>query len=207
MKTTTRFSPAFLLLLAGLLGLSTAGTAQAQTTCAAPTNVYMSTRFGADTVTFTPVSGATNYFVSLAINNTIIQTVTVPAPPVRVTPLPPNTGFTVCVEAICPSGRSPSSCTSFRPAALATGPGTLAAGISLAPNPARGTATLTLPAGLLRQAVAVTLSNALGQVVRTYPPINTPVPAALDLTGLAAGVYQVRLLTAEGAVSKRLLVE
>ena len=83
----------------------------------------------------------------------------------------------------------------------------LAAQVQLYPNPAHHAATLTLPAGLRRPAGGVTLSNALGQVVREYPAPGSAGSTELDLTGLAAGVYTLRLTTAQGPVSKRLLVE
>ena len=82
----------------------------------------------------------------------------------------------------------------------------LAAQVGLFPNPAHRAATLTLPAGLTRLAGGVRLSNALGQLVREYPALSRG-STELDLTGLAAGVYTLRLTTAQGPVSKRLLVE
>ncbi|GAA4049516.1 hypothetical protein GCM10022409_40140 [Hymenobacter glaciei] len=68
------------------------------------------------------------------------------------------------------------------------------------PNPAHGTATLRLPAGTARQ--PLTLSDALGRLVRQYPaPVGAE--AVLDLRGLPAGTYLVRC----GELTHRLVVE
>ena len=84
---------------------------------------------------------------------------------------------------------------------LANAPGLNEALLTLAPNPARSTATLTLPAAI--QARAVTVADALGRVVRQAA---LPAPATaltLDVTGLASGVYAVRC----AAATARLVVE
>ncbi|MDO7854265.1 T9SS type A sorting domain-containing protein [Hymenobacter convexus] len=70
----------------------------------------------------------------------------------------------------------------------------------LFPNPAHGAATLRLPVGAPR--LPISLSNALGQVVRRYPAPTTA-EAALDLRGLPAGAYVVRY----GEYTQRLVVE
>ena len=70
----------------------------------------------------------------------------------------------------------------------------------LYPNPAHGTATLRLPATAPRQ--PLTLTDALGRVVRRYPAPATA-DVELDLRGLPVGSYVVRC----GAVSQRLVVE
>ena len=70
----------------------------------------------------------------------------------------------------------------------------------LFPNPAHGTATLRLPAAAAR--LPLTLTDALGRLVRQYPAPAGP-KAVLDLRGLPAGVYLVRC----GELSQRLVVE
>jgi len=79
--------------------------------------------------------------------------------------------------------------------------------VGLYPNPARSAVWLDLPASLQHQALTVTLVNALGQPVRTWPLPAAAGHQALPLTGLAPGVYTVRLSTAAGIMAKRLLVE
>ena len=92
---------------------------------------------------------------------------------------------------------------------LATAPAALAALVSLAPNPAHHQAALVLPRALrARQATTVTILNTLGQTVgqHRFGP-GAPEMLDLPLVGLAPGLYIVRVLTAVGAVSRRLVVE
>ncbi|MFD1469533.1 DUF4394 domain-containing protein [Hymenobacter caeli] len=90
---------------------------------------------------------------------------------------------------------------------LATAPAAISQQVSVFPNPARGTVSVGLPAALARQATEATLVNALGQtVLRATLPAGTAAHA-LALPGVAQGVYTLRLLTADGTVSKRLIVE
>lgn len=68
---------------------------------------------------------------------------------------------------------------------------------------AHGTATLQVPVGL-RPGPAVLL-NALGQTVRQLP--LTSASTTVDLCGLAAGVYTLRLTAGGYTLAKRLVVE
>ena len=83
----------------------------------------------------------------------------------------------------------------------------LAQAATLHPNPATGRATLTLPAAPAGP-VRVTLLNALGQRVGQYEARGGGVlTQALELGGLAPGVYAVRVRTSAGSFAKRLVVE
>lgn len=75
--------------------------------------------------------------------------------------------------------------------------------LTLFPNPAQGTATVrfTLPPGTAR--AALTLHDALGRLVRTLPLAAAEAPAALNLRGVAAGVYTAALTGADGRVLAR----
>ncbi len=92
---------------------------------------------------------------------------------------------------------------------LAAADPSLAAQVSVFPNPASQAATVAVPAGLLAQPATLALFNALGQAVRTLAvpaaPAATRLP--LDLRGLPTGVYTLRLATGQGPVTKRLVVE
>jgi hypothetical protein len=89
----------------------------------------------------------------------------------------------------------------YDPAApLATTAAKATPAAQLFPNPAHGTVTLRLPAGAPRQ--PLTLTDALGRIVRRYPAPATA-EAELDLRGLPAGVYVVSC----GDYSQRLVVE
>jgi len=92
---------------------------------------------------------------------------------------------------------------------LAVAPASLAQQVALYPNPARGTVLVDLPAALRQQAIALTVVNALGQTVHTLtlPATGTAEARSLPLTGVAVGVYSVRLATGQGLVTKRLVVE
>ena len=83
---------------------------------------------------------------------------------------------------------------------LATAAAQAAPAAQLFPNPAHGTATLRLPAAAAR--LPLTLTDALGRLVRQYPA-PAGLEAVLDLRGLPAGVYLVRC----GELSQRLVVE
>ena len=73
--------------------------------------------------------------------------------------------------------------------------------LALVPSPARSRTTLALlPSELTR---SLSLLDALGRPVRTYPLPAHATEATLDLTGLAPGLYVVRC----GAASGRLMVE
>ena len=96
----------------------------------------------------------------------------------------------------------------FSPQPLATAPAALTQQVGLYPNPAKTAAFLELPASLGRQAITATLVDALGRVVRTtLLPAQGALAHQLDLRGLSAGVYALRLNTSAGTVVKRLTVE
>lgn len=81
----------------------------------------------------------------------------------------------------------------------------LSAQVSVYPNPARETVYVRLPGG--QQPATVSILNTLGQRVRRQQvPAGAPA-AALSLTGLAKGVYSVRVALPAGTVTKRLVVE
>ena len=78
------------------------------------------------------------------------------------------------------------------------------AGFTVAPNPARGTATVQLPA--LPGAATLTVLDALGRTVRTQSAVSNA-RAELDLAGLPAGLYVVRVAAGSSSATRRLVVE
>ncbi|MFD2787593.1 DUF4394 domain-containing protein [Hymenobacter rubripertinctus] len=92
---------------------------------------------------------------------------------------------------------------------LANAPAALVRQVNVYPNPARGQVSIVLPAQLRQQPVQVSLINTIGQQVlrRTLNVSNSVAATELSLSGVAPGVYTVRLQTAGGTVSKRLMVE
>jgi endo-1,4-beta-xylanase len=83
------------------------------------------------------------------------------------------------------------------------------AGIFCYPNPAQGgRVALSLPASLRNQPLDVALLNSLGQtVLHCTLAASADATQALELPGVARGLYTVRLLTSAGTFSQRLTVE
>ncbi|WP_226164016.1 fibronectin type III domain-containing protein [Hymenobacter terricola] len=194
------------------LPFTTTGTAP---TCAAPTGATAaSTGPTTARVSFTPTAGVTSYTVTYTAAGGSAQTLT-PNPtasPVVLTGLLPGVAYTVTVASNCPSGPASLPVLATFATPLASRSGALADQLSLYPNPAHHSATLTVPAALLRQASLLTLSDALGRTVRqryVTPTAGTAADtrAELDLTGLPTGVYLVRLLSNAGPLTKRLVIE
>ena len=78
------------------------------------------------------------------------------------------------------------------------------AGLSLLPNPAHGRATVLLPA--VGGIATLAILDALGRTIRTQAAA-TNAPAELDLTGLAPGLYAVRVQVGAATARRRLVVE
>ncbi|MGI4863105.1 MAG: T9SS type A sorting domain-containing protein [Janthinobacterium lividum] len=95
----------------------------------------------------------------------------------------------------------------FSPQPLATVPAALAQQVALYPNPATTSAQLELPPSLSRQPVTATLLDAVGREVRTQVLPAGQASHALQISGLATGVYALRLRTEAGVVVKKLVVE
>ena len=93
--------------------------------------------------------------------------------------------------------------------ALATAAALTAAEITLYPNPAHAAFTVLVPGAAGAAQLHADLLNALGQVVRRQA---AALPAAgtrlvVDATGLAAGVYTLRLQVGATAVAKRVVLQ
>jgi hypothetical protein len=93
------------------------------------------------------------------------------------------------------------------PTVTSSQPGAPPATLRVHPNPAHHTATLTLPA--LPGLSTLVLTNAVGKIARAVD-LPTAQPASaypLDLTGLAPGLYLVRLRSGGTQLTQRLVVE
>ncbi|MGI4866426.1 MAG: T9SS type A sorting domain-containing protein [Janthinobacterium lividum] len=75
---------------------------------------------------------------------------------------------------------------------------------ALYPNPAHGTTTVRVPAGT--GPATLTLVDALGRTVRTQPA-TAGTDNALDLSGLAPGVYALRVQLGEALATRQVVVE
>jgi hypothetical protein len=91
-------------------------------------------------------------------------------------------------------------------ARLATASPTALAGLSLAPNPAHGTALVRVPAVPGAAQATLTVRDALGRVARTQPAA-TGDTCPLDVAGLAPGMYVVQVQAGAELATQRLLVE
>ncbi len=98
----------------------------------------------------------------------------------------------------------------FSPAtALAATASLTASAVSVYPNPAQGRFTVRVPAVAAANTVQAELLNALGQVVRRQ---SAALPAAgatlaVETTGLAAGVYTLRLTAGASTLAKRVVLQ
>jgi hypothetical protein len=120
--------------------------------------------------------------------------------------LTPSYQFTVTNAAALITGRFELVFSPQQP--LATVPAALAQQLALYPNPAQQAAFVELPASLGRQAVLASLIDALGRQVRaTTLPAQGTLAHRLDLSGLAIGVYALRLSTSAGVVVQKLVIE
>ncbi len=99
----------------------------------------------------------------------------------------------------------------FQPAGkvLAAANSLQAAQVMLYPNPAHGQFTVVLPPVVGQSSVQATLLNALGQAVQTRTiALNTAgATAEYSTTGLAPGVYMLRLEAGGPAIVRRVVVE
>ena len=96
----------------------------------------------------------------------------------------------------------------FSASVLATAPAALSQQVSLYPSPTKGAAFVELPASLGGRAIQGTLVDALGRTVRTIAlPAQGTAAHKVDVSGLTAGVYALRLNTSAGMVVKRLVIE
>jgi hypothetical protein len=99
----------------------------------------------------------------------------------------------------------------FGPAANPTAvkPSALADMVQLFPNPAHASFTLVLPAEMGRASVSAKLFNQLGQVVaqRNLSVTAAGASSQFDVSGLAPGIYSLRLTGGPAQVVKRIVVE
>lgn len=91
--------------------------------------------------------------------------------------------------------------------ALATTSASLNAQVAVFPNPAHTAAFVELPTSVSRSAATAALVDALGRTVRTFALPAGLSTHALPLAEVAAGVYSVRVATAQGTITKKLVVE
>ena len=91
-------------------------------------------------------------------------------------------------------------------AGLASASSAASGALSLSPNPAHNRVTIQLPTIPGATTATLTILDALGRTIRTQTaPTNAQ--ADLDLTGLAPGLYAVRVAAGGSTATRRLVVE
>lgn len=93
---------------------------------------------------------------------------------------------------------------------LATTAQALGAQIQLYPNPASTSLRVLLPAARTSTAVSASLLNTLGQTIRTQrlnATAGQPTEAEMNVRGLAAGVYTLRLTVDGTPLTRKMVVE
>jgi hypothetical protein len=105
-----------------------------------------------------------------------------------------------------PTGGATGFLATLASSTLATTIPTTMGGVSLSPNPARGTATVQVPPIPGATTATIVVLDALGRRLRTQN-VATNANAELDLAGLAPGLYAVRVQAGRSAVVQRLVVE
>ena len=149
------------------------------------------------TVTYTPQGGTAT---TVAPNPT--------ASPVVLTGLVAGTTYDISVTPICATGTAAATTATFSTplgSRSAIGGGVL----TVYPNPAHHSFTLALPALGSVRAATVQVLNSLGQVVRTQTvaTATTGTQTPVDITGLSAGIYTVRVRAGNDTAATRLAVE
>jgi len=129
----------------------------------------------------------------------------------QLTPLAAGTAYSFSVTAseaaTLLTGRFTLQFSSASP--LATAASLVATEVTVYPNPAHGRFTVLVPAVAAAPAVQAELLNTLGQVVRRQ---SASLPAAgatltVETTGLAAGVYTLRLTAGASTLAKRVVLQ
>ncbi len=191
---------------------SPAATTSFVTTAPAPTNATVSNITSTDaTITFTPAAGAASYTVTYTPQGGAPVTITVTGSPFVLTGLTALTNYSVAIVANYPGGAASNALVITFQTLLGTGVrATLAGGLLLVyPNPAHHAFTLSLPALGAARTARLELVNALGQTLRTQTIAlsSTGTTTQVDVTGLATGLYVVRVKVGAETATTRLSID
>ncbi|WP_236668813.1 fibronectin type III domain-containing protein [Hymenobacter rubidus] len=186
------------------------------TVCGAVTNVVVTgTSATSATVTFTPGAGNTSFHITYYILNDSTRWVNTTSSPATLTGLVPGQTYYIQVTSVCGTGTTVvytgggQITFSFR-GALAARDALGAGAVSIYPNPAHRAAGLVLPAVPGVAQASLGLFNAVGQQVRAaVVPLASGLETRtqLDLSGIAPGLYTLRVQAGSQVASQRLSVE
>ncbi|MBH8569923.1 fibronectin type III domain-containing protein [Microvirga sp. STS02] len=183
--------------------------------CGAVTNVVVTaTSATTAAVSFTSGANNTRFTVTYYVPNDSVRQVTSTASPITITGLVPGRTYTVQVRSLCGSGTAVTYTAgapitySFR-GALASRAALGGGRLEVFPNPAQHAVSLVLPAVAGVTQARVVLLNGLGQQVRTIilPLAGTETRASFDLSGVASGLYTLRVMAGGQSASQQLAVE
>ncbi|MDO7848349.1 fibronectin type III domain-containing protein [Hymenobacter sp. M29] len=183
--------------------------------CGAVTNVVVTaTSASTATVSFTPGANNTQFTVTYYVPNDSSRWVISNTSPITLTGLVPGRTYTIQVRSTCGTGTTVTYTAgtpitySFR-GTLGARAALGGAAVEVFPNPARRAANLVLPAVAGATQARVVLLNGLGQQIRvlTVPLAGAETRTSLDLTGVAPGLYTLRVAAGSQTASQRLAVE
>lgn len=185
--------------------------------CGVVTNVVVTaTSDSTASVSFTPGANNTSFHITYYLLNDSTHWVNTNASPATIAGLIPGNTYYIQVTSLCGTGTGTvytgGSNTTFGfrgTSALATRAALGAGSIEAYPNPAHRAVSLSLPVVPGAGKAQVTLLNAVGQQVRSSSVLlgSSTIRAELDLTGVAPGLYTVRVVAGGQAASQRLVVE
>lgn len=186
------------------------------TACGGVTNITVTAASDSTArVNFTPGAGNTRFTVTYAAPGDSARTIASTTVPIVLTRLVPGRTYTVRITSLCGTGPGATATSaapvvfSFRTSALSNAAALGLGVVSAYPNPAHGTISLVLPSLPGVGQAQLTLLNAMGQQVRSAATTLTPggTQAQFDLTGIAPGLYTLRLVAGRHTASKHINVE
>ena len=185
--------------------------------CGAVSNVVVTASSDSTaSISFTPGLNNTSFHITYHLANDSTRWVNTNASPVTIAGLIPGNTYYIQVTSLCGNATgtvytpgSPMTMAFRGTSALATRAALGAGSIEAYPNPAHRAVSLTLPAVPGASKAQVMLLNAVCQQVRSSSVAlgSSTTRAELDLTGVAPGLYTVRVLAGGQAASQRLVVE
>ncbi|MGI4870741.1 MAG: fibronectin type III domain-containing protein, partial [Janthinobacterium lividum] len=190
---------------------STLSTVTFTTLAAAPTGAAVVVNNpNTATINFTVATGAVSYTVTYTTAGGVMGTSTSTAPPMVLNGLTPSTTYTVSIVATYPGGGTSAPVTlTFTTGTLGTRSALAGGQLTVYPNPAHQAFTVELPALGAARTAELELLNAMGQRVsqRTIPLTTGGTHAPVDATGLATGIYLIRVRVGGETATTRVVID
>ena len=161
------------------------------------------------TINFSVATGAVSYTITYTTAGGVLGTSTSTAPPMVLNGLTPSTSYTVSIVATYPGGGTSAPVTlTFTTGTLGTRSSLAGGQLTVYPNPAHQAFTVELPALGAARTAELELVNALGQRVslRTITLSSGGTQAPIDATGLATGIYLLRVQVGSETATTRVVI-